>query len=128
MKKGFTLLEVLASVLLMGLGIVVLFRPLLASLDQLRDLEFRYEAEALAAQKAWESREQVRLGEIKPGTSSGTWVGAKTVYQYHATFSPEDSNGILWKIDTEISWRRSGKTKNLNRLFYWAALEAERAP
>jgi len=116
---GFTLIEVLLSVLILSVGLIGVFRPLLASMSALEFIGNRSEASRLMIHLIWKHQEESRvLGEIVERLGQGELVGAESVYHYSLKAEPLSSRGRLYQVDYKISWHEGGRNKSLSRGAY----------
>ena len=112
--KGMMLLEVLLSVVILAVGIVIIYRPLLAATSALYLSDNRMEADRLLSFKRWELARDLLKQEWLP-IKSEMVVGKRKTYDYRMQISPLTEDGLLQKVTHELSWREGGRIKNVKR-------------
>jgi prepilin-type N-terminal cleavage/methylation domain-containing protein len=102
---GFSLIEVLIAIVILGVGIVGLTEGISTALYSSRDAEKLTVATYLAAGQI----ELIRAdGSLTEGTEEGQWSGPLSGYQYLQTIS-ENSDDGLYLVSVIISESDTGK-------------------
>lgn len=105
MAHGFSLIEVLIAIVILGVGIVGLTEGISTALYSSRDAEKLTVATYLAAGQI----ELIRAdGYLTEGTEEGNWSGPLSGYQYLQTISENSEDG-LYLVSVIISESDTGK-------------------
>ena len=117
--RGFTLLEVLLCVAILSMALVMLYRPLIGSLQAFRTADSRAEARELMEQKIWELREKNReAGSVLAPVSTGELVGRRGSYQSRTEVHRLDSAPGLQEILFSLTWFEAGRPQKIQRNFF----------
>lgn len=115
-QRGFTLIEVLLSVVILSIGIIGVSRPFLASLNSLDYLNRRSEVSRLLTQKYWElESESEKLGQLNQRAGKGDLVGSRDMYHYKMRATPVPPGEGLHRLDFRVSWSQAGTHKTLDK-------------
>ena len=119
-RKGFTLIEVILSIMILTLGIVSVQRVFMRSLSALSVIENRGQAEQLLEKKIWEIGEEVRtLGpKFRKRTESGLLLGSDRTYPYVININEISSDSNLLEAQIVVSWGNLGMAHAIRRTFY----------
>lgn len=121
MKKGFTLIEVILSVILLTVGIVSVQRVFIGSLSALSVIENWDQAEALLEEKIWDVEREIRDEKkvLLQSVRDGVLLGKDRTYQYDLDMQPVDPEGNFMKAKISVSWKISGMRRQfIKREFY----------
>ena len=117
--RGMTLIEILVSVTLLSVGLILLYQPLLASLDALAYVDDRIQANYLISGKLWELEEKAsKLGRLPAFASQGTWLGKDKTFNFKMAAEPMSLDRQLQQIKVGVSWRGAGRNKKMVRSAY----------
>ena len=118
--KGFTLIEVILSIMILALGIVSVQRVFLRSLSFLTVIENYGQAERLLEEKIWDLGNEVRSqgSKFRKEHDSGSLLGSDRVFQYDMNLHEIGPDGNLMEVDAVVSWDRRGMNRSIKRTFY----------
>lgn len=119
-RKGFSLIELILSIIILSVGIVSVQRVFINSLSALSVIERWSQAERLLEGKIWElGREAVQEGKkFQKRQDSGTLLGSDRTYQYDVTLRETDPDAHLLEGRASISWGGPGAGRSIKRTFY----------
>lgn len=113
------MIEALAAVVILTIGVIAVYHPLLKSLVVLNDIDSRLEATRLATDELWLLRNnKARLKSIALKGEQGQLIGSERVYDYIVRSTPITEDQILNKIDLAFSWKVSGQLKKIIHTCY----------
>ncbi len=115
---GIILMEVLLATLLLGVGLVALYQPLLSAISVLGYMDDRMEANYLVSGEIWSLQDRVRKTGRLRESGRDVALGANRVYEYSFSTRPVGNSISLFETEIIISWVNGGRTKNLTRTFY----------
>ena len=119
-RKGFTLIEVILSILILVLGIVSVQRVFIGSLSALSVIENWSQAEQLLEEKIWglerEVQEQGR--KFRKWNDSGLILGSDRTFQYDMSLREMSSDVHLLEAQAMISWGNQRAGHSIKRTFY----------
>jgi prepilin-type N-terminal cleavage/methylation domain-containing protein len=119
-RKGFTLVELILSVIILTVGIVSVQRVFINSLSALSVIEHWSQAERLLEGKIWElGREVLEKGKkFQKRQESGMLLGSDRTYQYNMILREIDPEAHLLEAKASISWGSFGAGHSIKRTFY----------
>jgi prepilin-type N-terminal cleavage/methylation domain-containing protein len=120
-RGGFTLVEVLASLLLAAIVLPPAIRGIVLCLDTAGEARLRTEAAALAQSKL---TELVATGEVYDAQLEGDFGEELPQYRWAAQLTEwEDSR--LVQLDVAVTWQRHGRDRDvtLSTLLYLGAAD-----
>lgn len=117
-QSGFTLIELLICTAILSTALIMVYRPMLGALDAFRYGDEREEADRLLERQIFEFREKVlkTSGVVAP-SETRTLLGRDKPFEYRRIAKPLTSDGELYRVECQISWKRAGITKRLLRSF-----------
>lgn len=117
-RFGFTLIEVLICTAILSVSLILVYKPMLGALDAFRYGDEREEADRLLERQIFEFREKVPKfrGSVSP-SETRTLLGRDKPFEYRRVAKPLTSDGELYRIECQISWKRAGHLKRLLRSF-----------
>lgn len=117
-KNGMTLLEVLVSVVILGVALVAVYQPLLFSLNALNFVGSRLEASHLMSGMIWEFREKARAsGKIPKSKGAETLMGNQKTYEFRIVTHGSTENDPV-DVNALIEWDAGRQKKSIRRAFY----------
>lgn len=114
---GFTLIEVLLSVVILSAGLVAVDQILLRLAGHTGYLEHRGEASRLAANKKWEAEQEAEKKGSAP-TGQGVLLGARKAFSYQLKSKGVEGQAGLLEMELAVGWEESGIKKDIHRTFY----------
>lgn len=119
-RGGFTLIEVLVSVVILMAGVIVIDQILLVSMSRLGFLEHRFEANRLLTNKIWEVQDLInRTGAAPKNFDDSVLMGSERVYNYAMQSKSVGKTAGLYQADFRISWTEAGWAKKILRSYYF---------
>ena len=103
--SGFSLVEVMCAILILGIALVGFVQGITTALGSSKESELQTTAALLAAGQIEKLRAE---GEIEDGTSDGEWGDDFSNYQWKQTISTTSIKG-LYEIDLVVESTPSGK-------------------
>lgn len=116
-SRGFSLIEVLITVSLLGLATVFITQANLLSSAVYGRYASRLDIQNWAAQKIWETKETI-LAEDFPDVSSSQGIiqGKTRAYQWNVSVEEQKEKlTALYLIHLEVLWRDGGRESRLDR-------------
>lgn len=110
-NKGFTLLEVMLAVTILSVGLVMVVRSYVTSLQAIKISKDFLIANLLLEEKIWERQEkQTRSEEVIP-EEKGEFETPFNNFSYEISFTeqedlPAEYKGTLYKSTFEVSWQQ----------------------
>ena len=128
-SRGFTLVEVILSVVILMVGVIAVQRTLIGSLSALSMIENWDQAEGLLQGKIWENKRVAieKPKSLKPTKQHGTVLGKNRTYQYDLVIRSINKDESLLEADMKISWENMGIRRSLPRVFYLRVPDAKNA-
>ena len=118
-SAGFTLIEVILSVVIHSVGLVAVNQTLLHSLSVLSYSQTRFQANRLAENKMWEIQNQTfSKNQPPPRRDEGVLLGTNRTFSYQLQSVSVRGSEFLYEIRMVIHWLESGREKGLSRNFY----------
>jgi len=119
-RNGFTLIEVILSIMILVLGIVSVQRVFISSLSALSVIENWSQAERLLEEKIWSLEREVleRGRKFKKRNESSTILGSDRIFQYAMTLHEMSTDPYLMEAHSAISWGNRGLGHSIKRTFY----------
>jgi len=118
-QRGFTLIEILLCVVILTTGLIVIYRPMLSSLEALNYVYCRLEASDMISEKIWEIQQYAyEKGAMLQRMTRGVTMGRNRVYNYQMNSKSIGQKDNLFEVDYGLTWREGGKRKSLNRVAY----------
>ncbi|MBV8782114.1 MAG: prepilin-type N-terminal cleavage/methylation domain-containing protein [Phycisphaerae bacterium] len=112
-SRGFTLIEVLATLLLMAIVIPAAMEGITLAVSASSSAQHRSEASGLAEEKL---NELLATGDWQSGSLSGNFDGDFAGYHWVATVTPWDqdiSGQNIQEIDLTVSWTTHNRTESV---------------
>ena len=111
-RKGFSLIEVLVAVAVVGIGIPSALSAFAKALDAVRAAEEKIGVTQALEAEAVTLRCKARFGEegMIPGSFGGSWVSPPGAV-WRAQVTEQESSAGLGEMVLEAQWTRSGRTR-----------------
>ena len=118
-NRGMVLLEVLIAVLILTTGLVVVYRPLLMSLDVMNYADDRIEAKGLLLGQIWELHDEIaKAKNFTERTRAETLIGRKKTYHSEMTSQSLTEDDLLQRVTFRLSWDDMGRTQSITSEIY----------
>ena len=118
-QNGFTLIEVMLSVVLLSVGLVAINQALLKSLSTLAYLQTRGQANSITQNKIWEIQSAAwNQNEAPSRKEDGVLLGTHQAFNYKLQSVTVRGSELLYEIRLAVRWLESGKELGLQRSFY----------
>ena len=119
-RRGFTLIEVILSIMILALGIVSVQRVFIGSLPALSVIENWSQAERLLEEKIWGLGREVRERgkKFRKRNDSGLILGSDRTFQYDMSLREMSPDAHLMEAKAVISWGKQGVGHSIKRTFY----------
>jgi len=109
------------TVVILGVGIIAVYRPLLTSVNALQYAENRIEANYLVNEQAWEILQTIRETKKFPApVLREELIGSHTIYTVTFALSAFGFTENLMRAQAEISWHDMGQVKTIKREIYFS--------
>ena len=119
---GFTFVEVMVTLVILSTGLVVIFKTLFYSLDQIHSLTTRLYADVLIENRISEVERLLRIYNAVPmdlNHSQLMNIGTKEVnFKEQMSFQDVDGLPDVFHFDFSISWDEGNHPMKLNRTTY----------
>lgn len=118
--RGFTLIEVILSIIILAVGIVSVQRVFMGALSALSVIENWSQAERLLAEKVWEIGREVREKgkKFQKRKDSGLLLGSDRVYQYNMSIRELGPDANLMEAKAIVFWGNQGPGRSIKRTLY----------
>ena len=118
--RGFTLIEVILSIVILSVGIVSVQRVFIGSLSALSVIGNWSQAEGLLEEKIWSLGREVREqgGKFKKRQDSGLLLGSDRTYRYDMNIREIGPDAHLMEAQAVVSWGNQGEGRSMKRTFY----------
>jgi len=119
-KKGFTLVEVILSVVILTVGVISVQKIFIGSLSALSVIENWDQAEWLLQGKIWEIKRRIQEKPqgFQPMQKHEVLLGKNRAYQYDLNIRSISSDNNLMEAEAGISWESRGIRRSIARIFY----------
>ena len=118
-SAGFTLIEVMVTVVILSLGTLVIHEGLLRSADVLVHINNKLVAEEWFKDKAWDTEESLFFSEEDSGqAASGTFTEANRNFDWTVEATPVSGGNKLYLINLNLLWHEGYKEVRSNKAFY----------
>jgi prepilin-type N-terminal cleavage/methylation domain-containing protein len=119
-RKGFTLVEVILSIVILAVGIISVQRVFIGSLSALSVIENWSQAERLLEEKIWSLDREVREHgkKFNKQKESGLILGSDRTFQYDMSLREISPDARLMEAQSMISWGKRGSGQSIKRTFY----------
>ena len=121
-KRAFTLVEVLVTLVILGGGIVIIFKTYLTSLDQLNYLTSRLYATIILDNNITSLQRALRTNHalnMDLNHSASVEVGGKKIaFDQDVKVSAQSELDRLFQADLTLGWREGRKNVQLRRSAY----------
>ncbi len=125
--KGFTLVEVILSIVILVVGLIAVQRTLLGSVSALSLIENWDQAESLLQEKIWEYKRIAaeKPKTLKPTQQHGVLLGKNRTYLYDLVIRSINADATLMEAYLKIFWENQGVRHSLPRVFYLRVPDAK---
>ena len=118
-KRGFTLIEIMATVAILSFGILAIFESFFISMDA-----FGYYSNYLTAhwwinEKIWELENKLMQEEyLKIESGGGVFKTANRNFRWSASVNPVDEANGVYKLDVSVYWQEGKRERFVYRGTY----------
>lgn len=118
-QAGFSLIEVLLSVVILSAGLVLINQTLLQSLVAADYANTRARADRAANKRIWEVKSLVWTERARPPVKEdGVLLEDKDTFTYQINSTGVRGSQFLYEVRLSLKWLNSGREKGLTRAFY----------
>ena len=119
-RRGFTLVEVILSVVILTVGVISVQKIFIGSLSALSVIENWDQAEWLLQGKIWdvERAAQEKSQGFQSLNKHETLLGKNRTYQYDLNVRSISPDNNLMEAEAQVSWENSGIRRSIARVFY----------
>ncbi len=118
-EAGFTLLEVLLSLVIIAVGLLAVYRPLLSATATMDHMDKRSAASYLMSDQLSVLQQKVSLyREAPPARKRGQIPYGKWTFDYDIQSLPVQKAGGLYEAKFDVSWPEGGRRKHVSRSTY----------
>jgi len=116
-NKGFTLVEVLVSAVILAVGLVVIFEVFLASLDIINLFNNRLNAQMYLDEKIWQLQSSLdqQRGMFIPSKQVGTVILGQKEFNWQLDLELVDLTQELFKVNGQMTWTEGKKNRSSKR-------------
>ncbi len=114
---GFTLIEIMVSVVVLAIGIIAIFEAFLMSLDITGFFNSRLNAQSFIHEKFFQIQELLDLpqGAFAPSSDSGTVTIASKQFNWQMNLVLTDVQQELYTVNIVMSWQEGNKSQRIQR-------------
>lgn len=117
-KKGFTLVEIMATTAILSLGLVMIYQAFFVSLDTFDYYLNHLNAQLWLDEMIWQAQDNfTQYGFFSPGQTSGEFIIGNKSFNWNMDYDsikPQE----LYKVSLGASWRQGSRIINLSRAAY----------
>ncbi len=118
-QSGFSLIEVLLSVVILSTGLVLINQTLLRSLTAADYANTRARADQAVEKKIWEVKSLAWAERSRPpAREEGVLLEGKETFPYELQSVGVRGSDFLYEVRLAVKWLNSGREKGLTRAFY----------
>jgi prepilin-type N-terminal cleavage/methylation domain-containing protein len=125
-QNGVSLVEILLAVVILGVGVVGVLRPMINAADGMRYLETRYSGGLVLKQKLWELQDEVAYSKRRMNLNRvETLQAGQRIFDYEVSMNAIEGIENLYSLFLRLSWAQGGRRKNLFKEFYLSFPESD---
>ncbi len=118
-EKGFTLIEVLISVVILSASLITIYRPLLGSVSAIHYTDSRIEGNRIISEKLWRIQQDVYdSGVLTKRKDKGEIIGNERVYNFKFDTNALEIHDYLVEASYQLNWISSGRKKSIRHTSY----------
>lgn len=118
-RPGFTLVEVVLSLVILTAGIAAVYRPLISGMSSMNYLGQRMEAEQILVQKIWEFDLQANtMGGLLQKTNRDVVTSRTKTYTVKLSAEPHPAFQQLQTVEGTVFWQAGNRSRSLRRTAY----------
>lgn len=121
-QKGLSLLEVLVSVVILSVGIIAVYQPLIRNITVLHDAEYRVIANRVSQNEIWKVQEWAQRFKKLPEKASQIITERNKVFTQSFVFMLVPGEDQLYTAKAITSWRSGSRVKQIQRQVYVSTL------
>jgi prepilin-type N-terminal cleavage/methylation domain-containing protein len=113
-KTGFTLVEIMLSVVILSFGTVLLQQAFFNLLDTHNLCRNYVEADLFFQEKLWETQHKLDTQKELPlGLQEGEFAGRRKSFKWRLEVSKIEELEALYKVNLALFWQEGSREKNL---------------
>lgn len=121
-RGGFTLVEILVTLIILSVGIVAIFKTYLISLDQINHLTYRLYATTILDNQISSVERMLRAYQVLPlelTHEEEVNLGHKTIlFEQELNIGQVDEYLDVFQIEVTLKWMENDRPKQLSRSAY----------
>lgn len=119
--QGFTLIEVMVTVVVLSLGIVLIYEALFTSVNAFSYCSNYFKTASWTEEKIWQAQDNLsRLGPLAKVDTAGAFISRNRKFNWHLSYKVIDDKSTLYlyKIDFSLLWAEGKRKTKLIRTAY----------
>ena len=119
-SAGFTLVEVMVTVVVLSVGLVAVYEAFLVSLDTMGIFHNRLNAQFIATEQIDRIQRELNLptGTFLPSSQSGIREIDNRKFAWQLVLSLDDINQELYSVNAIVLWKDAQRERSINRQAY----------
>ncbi|MFC1645931.1 prepilin-type N-terminal cleavage/methylation domain-containing protein [Candidatus Omnitrophota bacterium] len=115
-RRGFTLIEIMVTVVILSFGILAIYESLFISLDAFNYYSNYLNAQRWANEKVWELQNQLLLSEpLTADDNRGAFTINNKNFNWSVSIKPIDMKYGLYKLDVSLFWQEGSRERFVYR-------------
>lgn len=123
-RRGFTLVEIMVTVVILSLGILAIYESFFISLDAFNYYVNSLNAQAWINEKIWEFQNQmVAIEFLELGDKRGSFIANDKDFHWSVYVNPIDEEYDAYRLDVSLFWQEGKRERFLYRAAYATTLD-----
>ena len=123
-KFGFTLVEIMVTVVILSLGILAIYESFFVSLDAFNYYVNSLNAQAWISERIWDFQNQLIVIEfLELGDKRGSFIANDKDFHWSVYVNPVDEEYDVYKLDVSLFWQEGKRERFLYRAAYATTLD-----